>query len=111
MNKYFKNLAYELPHSLKHQVDYLPGHVTSKTIAQNDAFGITLFAVPAGEGISSHTSAGDAFALILEGSAHITIEQLAQTVAQGEFIIMPAGKPHALEAKENFKMLLFVAFK
>lgn len=111
MPPFFKNLPYEKASSLKHQIEYLPGQVVSKTIAQNQAFGITLFAISAGEGISAHKSTGDAFVLILEGSAHITIDDTEHSVAAGEYIIMPAGKPHALKANENFKMLLFVAFQ
>lgn len=111
MNQFFKNLAYSHAASLKDQIQYLPGQVVSKTVAQNPAFGMTLFAIPAGEGISAHKSTGDAFVYMLEGSAHITIDETLHTVNAGEFIIMPAGQPHALKAQENFKMLLVVAFQ
>lgn len=111
MQNFFRNLPYEKAESLKSQIEYLSGQVVSKTIAQNKAFGITLFAIPAGEGISSHKSTGDAFVYIIEGSAEITIDDNHHTVTKGEFIVMPAGHPHALNARENFKMLLFVAFQ
>ena len=46
--------------TLKEQVDYQPGQVVSKTLAQNDALSITLFSFAAGEEISTHESGGDA---------------------------------------------------
>lgn len=111
MAAFLKNIKYSEALNLKNLVDYLPGQVVSKTLAQNPAFGMTLFAIPAGEGISAHKSTGDAFVLILEGSAHITIDSDDYTVNKGECIVMPAGHPHALNAAEAFKMLLVVAFQ
>lgn len=111
MQNFIKNIEFGKVLKLKHQVEYLPGQVVSKTLAQNDAFGMTLFAIPAGEGISAHKSSGDAFVLILEGSAHVRIDDTEFTLSKGECIVMPAGHPHGLSAAENFKFLLVVAFQ
>jgi len=43
---------------------------------------------------------------ILEGAARITIDKKPYTVKEGEMLIMPANKPHALHAVTKFKMLL-----
>ena len=110
MDKLLKNLDYATVFSLAGQVEYLAGQVVSKTIVQNPAVGVTLFAIPAGEGISAHKSSGDAFVYILDGKAEVTIESDKYAVSAGESIVMPAGKPHALSARENFKMLLIVIF-
>ena len=106
-----KNIEIGQAVNLAAQVDWLPGQVTSKTLAQTPGAGLTLFAMPEGEGISAHKSTGDAFVLILEGSASITIDSEKYTVNKGECIVMPAGHPHALNAAEAFKMLLVVAFQ
>ena len=45
---------------------------------------------------------------IVDGEAEITIDGKANIVKEGEFIIMPAGKPHALKAVKKFKMLLIM---
>ncbi len=71
---------------------------------------LTLFAFDKGEEISSHSSTGDAFVLLLDGQAEITIGDNRYEVKQGECIVMPAGIPHALYAAEQFKMLLVVVF-
>jgi quercetin dioxygenase-like cupin family protein len=42
----------------------------------------------------------------LEGEAQISIDRKPHLVKEGEMIIMPANKPHALKAVTKFKMLL-----
>ena len=60
--------------TLKEQVAYQPGQVVSKTLAQNDALSVTLFAFDKGEEISTHESGGDAFVTCLDGTGRITID-------------------------------------
>lgn len=46
----------------------------------------------------------------LDGAGRITIDGKDHELKEGESIVMPAGHPHAVLAKENFKMLLVVVF-
>ena len=108
--KQLKNIAYAKPVDLAGQVDYAPGQVTSKTLAQNPAVGITLFAMAKGEGISAHKSTGDAFVTALEGRGQITIDDATFVLGPGQSTVMPAGHPHAVSALDDFKMLLVVVF-
>lgn len=108
--RYLKNIAYGQPLRLADQVEYAPGQVTSKTLVQNPAVGVTLFAMAAGEGISAHKSTGDAFVTVLEGTGEATIDSESFVLGAGQSIVMPAGHPHAVGARENFKMLLVVVF-
>lgn len=110
MEKFLKNLEYSEVFKLADQVDYLKGQVVSKTLTQNSAIGLTLFAMTKGEGISAHKSTGDAFIYILEGRCQVLIEDSPFELDKGESIIMPAGKPHAVTATDDFKMLLIVVF-
>ena len=55
-----KNISKSEVHVLKDQVSYQEGHVVSKTLAQNDAVSITLFAFDKDEAISTHESGGAA---------------------------------------------------
>ena len=96
--------------TLKEQVAYQPGQVVSKTLAQNDALSVTLFAFDKGEEISSHRSGGDAFVTCLEGVGRITVDGQQYILHEGESIVMPAGHPHAVFGQEQFKMLLVVVF-
>ena len=96
--------------TLKEQVDYQPGQVVSKTLAQNDALSITLFSFAAGEEISTHESGGDALVTCLDGVGRITIDGEPHLLHEGESIVMPAKHPHAVYGDENFKILLVVVF-
>lgn len=93
---------------LKEQVNYQPGQVVSKTLAQNEALSVTLFAFDRGEEVSTHKSDGDAFVTYLDGVGRITIDGVEHELTQGQSIVMPAGHPHAVYGKEQFKMLLVV---
>ena len=106
----YKNIAKQEKLLLKDLVDYQDGQVVSKTLAQNDAVSITLFAFDKGEEISSHKSGGDAFVTCLDGEGEITIDGVNYTLTEGQSIVMPAGHPHAVRGKERFKMLLVVVF-
>jgi len=110
MDKFIKNIEHEAAILLDKQVEYLPGQIVSKTLAQNDAVSLTLFAFGEGEEISSHDSEGDAMVTILDGTGEITIDGRKYTLSAGETIVMPAQKPHAVYAPEQFKMLLTVVF-
>ena len=96
---------------LKEQVSYQAGQVVSKTLAQNDALSVTLFAFDKDEEISTHESGGDAFVICLDGVGKITIDGVEYELHEGESIVMPAKHPHAVYGKEQFKMLLVVVFQ
>ena len=86
------------------------GQVISKTLAQNKALSITLFAFSKGEEINTHESKGDAMVCILEGTGRIIISGKEYVLKSGETIVMPANKPHSVHAEDDFKMLLVVVF-
>ncbi len=48
--------------------------------------------------------------ICLDGVGEITIDDEKYTLKPGETIIMPARRPHAVFAKEQFKMFLIVVF-
>jgi quercetin dioxygenase-like cupin family protein len=56
--------------------------------------------------LSEHTAPFDAMVYVLDGEAEIIISGEAHHQREGEMIIMPGGKPHALRAVKRFKMIL-----
>jgi quercetin dioxygenase-like cupin family protein len=82
------------------------GAVVSRTLIDKKVGTITVFAFAEGEGLSEHTAPFDAFVQVIDGTAEITIAGTVYLVQAGQFIIMPAGRPHALKAIRQFKMLL-----
>jgi len=110
MQKLIKNIEHSAVVALNEQVDYLPGQIVSKTLAQNKHHSLTLFAFEKGEEISSHESTGDAMVTALDGTGRITIDGREFMLRAGETIVMPARTPHAVFAEERFKMMLTVLF-
>lgn len=110
MSNYIKNMDFAAVLPLAEQVSYQPGQIVSKTLAQNKAISLTLFAFDKGEEISTHESDGDAMVIALDGTGEIMIDGVKFTLRAGETIVMPAKKPHAVFATEQFKMFLLVIF-
>ena len=84
--------------------------IVSKTLVQNRAVSLTLFAFDQGEEIATHDSSGDAMVQILEGTAQFAVDGKIHVCKAGDVLIMPAKKPHSVYAPEAFKMLLTVIF-
>lgn len=99
-----KAKAYEMAAS----VSYADGAIVSKIISRNEAGNLTLFAFDKGQNLSEHTAPFDAIIQVVEGKAEIHIDGSPYEVKAGEFIIMPANIPHAVDAIEKFKMLLIM---
>lgn len=106
----YKNIDKKAKLELRDQLTYQQGQVVSKTLVQNDAVSVTLFAFEKDEEISTHESGGDAMVTVLEGTGRFTIEGDVFILHEVETIIMPAKKPHAVYGEERFKMLLTVVF-
>jgi quercetin dioxygenase-like cupin family protein len=45
---------------------------------------------------------------VLDGEAEVTMSEKIYHVKEGEMIILPANKPHALKAIRKFKMMLIM---
>ena len=110
MNVKMKNISKAEVLVLKEQIAYQEGQVVSKTLAQNDAVSVTLFAFDKDEEISTHESGGDALVTCLDGVGRVTVDGVPQVLHPGESILMPARHPHAVYGQEQFKMLLVVVF-
>jgi quercetin dioxygenase-like cupin family protein len=110
LQKFIKNIDFEMVHTLADLVNYQVGQVVSKTLTQNSSVSLTMFAFDKDEEISFHDSSGDAMVIVLDGQGEVTIGSNKYIVNKGETIIMPAKIPHAVYAKEQFKMMLLVVF-
>lgn len=88
------------------KVEYSSGGIVSKNVIKKDTGNISLFAFDKGESLSEHTAPFDALVQVVEGEATIIIEGKPYELNAGDSIIMPADIPHAVKAKEKFKMIL-----
>ena len=91
---------------LSGSVDYSNDSIVSKTVLNKQTGTVTLFAFDQGQGLSEHSAPFDAMVQVVEGEGNIYIDKKLNVIGAGEFIIMPANIPHAVEAKGRFKMLL-----
>jgi|SRR5690554_699248 len=88
------------------RIDYAKNSIVSQQITKNPSGNITLFAFDQGQQLSEHSAPFDAIVHVVEGKAEIHIAGEAYCLKAGEMIVMPANIPHAVYAKERFKMLL-----
>lgn len=93
---------------LKDLIDWQDNSVVSREIIRKPSGTMTIFAFDKNEGLSEHSAPFDALVYLLAGEAEIKIEGNPHMVREGEMIIMPANKPHALKAVTRFKMLLIM---
>lgn len=87
-------------------VAYQEGSVVSRTLMEDRAGTVTLFAFDEGQGLSEHTAPYSALLSVLDGEALVTIAGNESRLTAGEAILLPAGKPHAIRAPMRFKMIL-----
>jgi len=87
---------------------YQEGSIISRTIIDKKAGTVTLFAFDEEQGLSEHVAPYDALVCILDGEAEVTISGKVYHLKEGEIILMPANKPHALKAVKRFKMMLIM---
>ena len=101
----------ERPSEVKQLIDllqYQDDSIVSRVLLKNKGGTVTLFAFDEGEGLSEHTAPFDALVVVIDGQANIQIAGDSFTLNQGETIILPANRPHAVKATSRFKMLLIM---
>lgn len=86
--------------------DYQEGSVVSRTIIDRKTGTVTFFAFDEEQGLSEHTAPYDALIYLLEDEADVVVSGKPVRVREGEMVILPANKPHALRAVKRFKMML-----
>ena len=88
--------------------DYQEDSIVSRTLIDKKAGTVTFFAFDEEQGLSEHVAPYDALVCILDGEAEVTISGKVYHLKEGEMILMPANKPHALRAVKRFKMMLIM---
>ena len=101
-----RKLAAAKAHDLATLVKYSKGSVVSRTLAENKAGTLTLFAFDADQGLSEHSAPFDAVVQVLDGAAEFIIGGKPVRAETGQLVVMPANVPHAVKTVTRFKMLL-----
>ena len=94
--------------ALSELLQYQNGAIVSRVLLKNKGGTVTAFAFDAGEGLSEHTAPFDALVIVTDGDAEVEIAGESFRVREGETILLPANRPHAVRAVAKFKMLLIM---
>ena len=108
MAELIKNVEHASIFTLKDLVEIEPGRVNSLTLSQTPGCKMTVFAIDADEGMSSHAASGDALITVLEGTGEITVNDVPHQLSAGQSIVRTSGSPHSVRGVTPFKMQLTV---
>ena len=84
----------------------VPGANVSRPIHEANGCKVVLFAMDAGQAISAHTVRFPALVQVLDGALQVTIAETSYTVEAGSVILLPAGQPHGVRAKQPARWVL-----
>jgi quercetin dioxygenase-like cupin family protein len=98
--------SYGLVRDRRAQVEVPTGGILSRTIHEDDAVTLTLFAFDAGQELTEHTSSRAALVEVLEGEADVRLGEDEHVAGPGAWISMPPGLPHAIRARSPMVMAL-----
>jgi quercetin dioxygenase-like cupin family protein len=82
--------------------------IASRVLARSAGGNVTLFAFDKDQGLTEHTTAFDALALVVTGSLTLTVGGTPVEAAAGTIVRLPAHVPHAVDAREASRMLLIM---
>ncbi len=88
--------------------EYQEGSIVSRTLIDKKAGTVTFFAFDEGQALSEHVAPFDVLISVLDGEVEVAISEKIHRVKEGEMIVLPANKPHALKAIRKFKMMLIM---
>ena len=103
-----RTVAKEIHLNLDDMVDFAENGIVSKVVAKAVGAEFSLFCMYAGQSISTHASGFPAILHVLHGVGEVTLGSNRHDVKSNTWFYMPAGLPHAIQAKENLVFLLAV---
>lgn len=82
--------------------------IASRVLAKSAGGTVTLFAFDRGQGLSEHTTPFDALVLVLDGELRLDVGGAPVVAVPGTVVRLPAGVPHAVDARRPSRMLLLM---
>ena len=86
--------------------DYRKGQITSLALVRSKGVNMTILAFDSEQLLPTHQTPGPALIQILDGTAYFTVGNEEVILPQGKSLLIPAGVPHSVIARERFKMLV-----
>lgn len=88
------------------QVEPDDSQVQFKRVFDNANGGVSLLAFKKGQKVDQHLAPAEVMVCVIEGEIIFTMIDQPHTIKAGEFLLMGAGVPHFVEAKEDSKVML-----
>jgi len=92
--------------NIEHAIEFARGGIVSKPLVETDRVKLVLFCMESGQELSEHTASVPAVIHVLRGKAALKLGSETHQAEPGSLYYMPAGLVHAIEAHEDFVMLL-----
>lgn len=92
-------------HIIVEIIEYVPNAVVSKTILKKSTGNITVSSFAEGEELAEKTAPFDNYVQIIDGAAHLDINDKVYELKRGDGMIIPAHAKHCFNANEQFKMI------
>ena len=92
--------------SLAEETRFAPNGIVSRTLMRTPGSRVVLFGFAAGQELSEHTSTQHALIQILSGQCKFFLAGQPNSLKTGDLLYMPPNLPHAVEATQQFSMLL-----
>lgn len=93
-------------HSLAAQAVGNADAVDFKGIFENGNGGVSLLAFKKLQSLTEHVAPAEVMVYVIEGEVEFTMLDKAQNIKAGEFMLMGAGVPHSVIAREDSKVML-----
>lgn len=87
-------------------LDYRDGQITSLALLRSKGVNMTILAFDDQQLLPTHQTPGPALVQVLDGTAYVTLGNEEMNLPQGSVLMIPAGVPHSVIARERFKMLV-----
>jgi quercetin dioxygenase-like cupin family protein len=85
---------------------YVDGAVLCRALGKKPAGSVTLLAFDQSQGLSVHAAPFDGPVQGVEGETESVISGELHRLRNGEMILLPVNRPHAVKAMKRFKLLL-----
>lgn len=103
-----QHIPEQSPFNYADLIDYREGQITSLALLRSKGVNITILAFDDEQLLPTHQTPGPALVQVVDGTAYFTIGNAEADLSQGEALMIPAGVPHSVIARERFKMLVTI---
>lgn len=93
-------------HKLADQIESAFDKVQFKQIFETGNGGVDLLAFKTGQKLDTHLAPAEVLVTVLSGEIEFTMNDITNTLSQGEFLLMGEDVPHSVLAKTDAKVLL-----